>query len=157
MVALLAVSNVLLAQKAAKNGKKQNATTEQTVAPIPNSIRSYLGGSGLYGGPISKRLFDSYLSQGLIAKDSMGNQYKVDGFTFGYAERNLYEDSVGNLMVLTDYLSEFCPGDSVSAAISNNIYHKTKPGDTAYFENVKVALPDGKRVGAKSMKFVLTK
>jgi hypothetical protein len=154
MAAALGLSTGLMAQKATKGSGK---ATSSTSSEVPKQLRVFLGRSDKSGGPISKMEFDRLLKQGLTAKDSLGNTYRVDGFSFSYAERNLYEDSVGNLMMLTDYLSEFCPGDTVSPAVSNNIYYKTKPGDTAYFEQVKVALPDGRKLPAKSMRFVLTK
>ena len=150
-MAMLAVSFDLMAQQV----KKEDDGKAKVSAP--KVIHAYLGQSAYSSGTISKRDFDTYLKQGLSAKDSMDNSYKVKAFTFTYAERNLYEDSIGNLMILTDYLSEFCSGDTVTTAISNNIYYKTKPGDTAYFDNIKVALPDGKRINATPIKLILTK
>ena len=151
VAALLAVSLNLAAQKVQKN-KTVSASTERA----PQHVSAYLGRSSMSDGLIPKRTFDSLLKQGLTAKDSLGNLYKVSGFTFGYGERNLYEDSIGNMMVLTDYLTEYCPGDTISLAMSRNIFYKTKPGDTAYFDNIKVAVP-GKQLVARSMRFVLTK
>lgn len=145
---MLALSADLAAQKKTKIAPKEEP---------PKVVSAYLGTSDRSGGNISKVDFDNYLKQGVTARDSSGAAYKVDGFTFSYAERMLYEDSVGNPLLLTDYFSEFCPGDTVSLAISRNIYYKTKPGDTAYFDNIKVMLPNGGQVIAKPMKFVLTK
>lgn len=154
LTGLLSVTE-LTAQKVKKDDGKGKTVKHEPVATA--SIRAFLGKSELSGGTISKQNFDTYLKQGLTAKDSAGNAYKINGFTFSYGERNLYEDSVGNLMVLTDYLTEFCPGDTITPAIANNIFYKTKPGDTAYFDNIKVLTPDGKQVKAKAIKFVLTK
>lgn len=151
---MLALSSHLLAQNVKKDDKKAKV---QAVATPVNVVWTYLGNSGYHSGNISKMNFDSYLKQGLVGKDSLGNVYKVDGFNFSYAERNLYEDSIGNLMVITDYVSEFCPGDTISPAVANNIFYKTKPGDTAYFDNIKVLLPDGRKLSTKPLKFVLTK
>ena len=67
----------------------------------------YLGKSNLYGGTIKKRTFDSLLKQGITARDSLGNKYKIVGFDFSYAERGLYEDSVGNDQILTDFQSQY--------------------------------------------------
>jgi len=153
-VSLLILSAQLSAQSTKKEEKKAKA---QAVAAPVNMVLVYLGNSDYHGGDISKNNFDSHLKQGLVGKDSLGNTFKVDGFNFSYAERNLYEDSVGNLMVVTDYVSEFCPGDTISPAVANNIFYKTKPGDTAYFDNIKVLLPDGRKLATKPMKFVLTK
>jgi hypothetical protein len=60
-------------------------------------------------------------------------------------------------MVLTDYLMEWCPGDTVSPAIANNIFEKTKPGDTAYIDQIRVLLPTGKETSPKGLRFILTK
>lgn len=121
-------------------------------------ISSYFGRSTATGGKIAKPVFDSLLRQGISARDSSGYEYTILGFYFGYGERKLYEDAVGNLVVLTDYLSEYCPGDTLTPAVMLNIFHKTKPGDTAYFDNIKVASRDGRRqFVAKSMMFILTK
>ncbi len=148
---LVLTSFSLMAQKSGKGGKAAADSVK------PPKVYTFLGSSALDGGTISKYMFDSLLKQGVSAKDSTGTPYPIDGFTFSYAERNLYEDSVGRLMMLTDYFSEFCPGDTVSLAIKRNIYYKTKAGDTAYFENVKVRTPQGGQVIAKPMRFVLTK
>jgi hypothetical protein len=141
----------LSAQKAKKDDDKPK---EASVTP---KVHAYLGTSDYSGGLISKRDFDKYLKQGLTAKDSLGNMYKVNGFMFSYGERNLYEDSLGNLMVLTDYLTEWCAGDTVTPAISNNLFSRTKPGDTAYIDQIRVLMPTGKEAAAKALRFVLTK
>ena len=154
LLLLLSGSYRLLAQKVKKDGGGQSGVTASAATKI---LYPYLGHSDYTGGQISKRTFDSLLKQGITARDVEGKAFKVNGFTFSYAERNLYEDSVGKLMVLTDFFSEYCPGDTVSRGVSLNIYYKTKPGDTAYFDNIKVALPEGGQVGTKGMKFVLTK
>ncbi len=146
----------------------------------------YLGRSDYKGGPIKNTTFNSLLKQGLTCHDSLGNKYRVVGFDFGYNERNLYEDSVGNLMTLMDYTSEYCKGDTVSTnisktrktAISNyldgdpdandiskSIYERTKPGDTVYFDHIMVAkyinatesLPDAKAIKGRNMKFYFVK
>lgn len=117
-------------------------------------IPVYLGNSALQGGSISKYVFDSLLKQGLTARDTMGMVYKVDGFYFNYGERNLYEDSSGNMMWVTDYLSEYCPGNMLPAHISGSIYMRTKPGDTTYFDNIKLTRPsDNMPMLGKPMRF----
>src|SRR5690606_31392253 len=91
------------------NGKKNT---------VP-AITSYLGHSDYSGGMISKKVFDSLLSQGLTAKDSTDSNYKVVEFTFGYGERNLYEDPNGKLVIMTDYVSDICIGDTLSSIFQN--------------------------------------
>lgn len=155
VIYLLLISAIAFFPALARKEKKETQKKEEEQKLI--SIQAFLGKSALHHGKVSKKDFDSLLKQGITARDSSGNEYMVTGFYFNYAERNLYEDSVGNLMMLTDFIYEYCPGDSLTAALKNNIFYKTKAGDTAYFDNVKARLPDGSQTGAKGMQFVLTK
>lgn len=135
---------------------KAKSTTASPTQTLPG-IYAYLGAPAFKGGNISKRVFDSLLHLGVRATDSMGKKYPVSGFDFSYSERNLYEDSVGNLMYVNDYFTEYCAGDTITRAISKNIYYKTKPGDTAYFDNIKV-WEKGRTIPTKhGMKFILTR
>lgn len=111
-----------------------------------------LGSSDTSGGVISKQLFDSLLRQGLRPVDP---EARVAGFVFNYMERNIYEDSVGNIIPVTDLLMEYCPGDTLTSAIAASIYYRTKRGDTAYFDDIRVVWPDGKEGRGKGLKFVL--
>jgi len=125
---------------------------------LPKLLFPYLGNSNYSEGFIPKRAFDSLLKQRITARDSNGNSYKVTGFTFSYGERNLYEDSIGNLMMLTDYFSEYCVGDTITPAIRYMLNdNRTKAGDTAYIESIKVILSEGRTLRTKGMKFILTK
>lgn len=135
----------------------QNKSKPTTVKSTkPSMIYGYLGRSNVHDGKISKKVFDSLLKQGITAKDSLGFSYKPDEFVFSYGERTLYEDSVGNPMILTDMLQEYCLGDTVTPVLKLNIFKRTKPGDTAYIENIKVSTQWG-QMPAKSMRFILTK
>lgn len=136
----------------------------QVVQPVPQTAKTdtaakkkvyypvVLGLSDRSGGTIPKQLFDSLLRQGVRAQDTAG---QVSGFMFNYKERNIYEDSVGNIIVLTDLLTEYCPGDTLTPGISNSIYLRTKKGDTAYFDNIRLTLPGKGEVPGKGMKFVI--
>jgi hypothetical protein len=129
----------------AKSYAQQHAAKEENAAKKPAATGKkfilpyvYLGNSQYKGGQIRKEDFDALLKLGLTAHDSLGNRYKVVGFEFSYGEKSLYEDSIGNNMVVTDYLTEFCPGDTVTQAVSSSIYQRTKPGDSAYFDGIRV-------------------
>lgn len=123
------------------------------------SITPYLGYSDYSGGAVSKKVFDSLLRQGITARDSAGMAYKVVEFTFGYGERNLYEDSTGKLVILTDYVSDICMGDTLSTIFQNFVFkdNRTKNGDTAYFDRIKVQVPGSGVVTTKNMRFILVK
>jgi hypothetical protein len=169
-VFLLAIALDLAAQQSATN-KKGAKTTEKTPAKSTGTHkffvipRTYIGGT-YSGGPITKIEFDQLLKKGFTAHDTLGNNYRIVGFDFTYAERNLYEDSIGNLQVLVDYLNEYCPGDTVSTGISNSIYDRIKPGDTVFIDHVQLrALPgntlfspgDSLALSGKGMKCVIVK
>ncbi len=114
-----------------------------------------IGQSDLSGGNISKSDFDAYAPKGIRIKEPAGAF--IEGFSFTYGERNLYEDSVGNEKRVTEYLTEYCMGDTLSPIIAHTIGDRTKPGDTAYYDDIHIRLPNGKPALGKPMKFVITR
>ncbi|RYE22946.1 MAG: hypothetical protein EOP51_11915 [Sphingobacteriales bacterium] len=148
---LLAATATAWAQD--KKTAEKTKTAKPKVVPVP----VYLGNSNINGGKLTKQTFDSLLGQGLKGKDSSGNIYKVNGFAFTYAERNLYEDSVGNPIVVTDNLAEYCFGDTVSTFILGNIHDRSKNGDTVYFDNISLTSPNGSGAWGKSIRLILAK
>jgi len=131
--------------------KKPEDPQKQIPAKPKNYVPVFLGNSQVSGGAVSKAMFDSLARQGL--KSDSGRV--VSGFKFSYAERNVYEDSMGNLISVADYNSEYCFGDSLTASIRANLRFRTKPGDTAYFENIDVKLPNGAIVAGRPMKITI--
>jgi len=125
--------------------QKAGAAKPKNYAPV------FLGHSQISGGPVSKAVFDSLAKQGL--KSDSGRV--VSGFKFSYAERNMYEDSVGNLISVADYNSEYCFGDTLTAGIRAGLLYRTKPGDTAYFDDIEVKLPGGGIVAGRPMKIII--
>lgn len=127
----------------------------------------YLGKSDFCGGNISVTQFSQLLRQGLSSRDSLGNKYKVVGFDFNYFERGYFEDSIGNLKVMTEVLYEYCPGDTITRNVSASIYERIKPGDTVLIGRVNVAKisshkggkpqPESEAIAAKGIKCVITK
>ncbi|MBS1616387.1 MAG: hypothetical protein JST06_09760 [Bacteroidetes bacterium] len=107
------------------------------------------------GGNITREKFIELASQGIRLKEPKGSF--IEGFTFTYGERHLYEDSIGNDKLVTDYLSEYCIGDSLSPIIKNTLPYRTKPGDTAYYDGIYVRMPDGRSTKALPMKFVIVR
>ncbi len=143
----------------AQKEKKEDKSKDKNVAAKPKyeQVYSYLGKSDFKGGPIAKRIFDSLVKQGICAKDEKGHIYPVTEFNFTYGEKNLYEDSIGNLKVMTDYLLEKCIGDSVTTAIANSMAERSKDGDTVYYDKIIVTRPDNTTTIAKPMKFAITR
>ncbi|WP_123985375.1 hypothetical protein [Taibaiella soli] len=148
-VALCLFSMAVWAQKPKKEMKKP------VTPPVAmKETQVYLGNSLLSGGEITKHQFDSLVAQGLKTDMGVGT---VSGFTFSYAERGIFEDSVGNPIERVELLSEVCKGDTLPAYLKSSLVERSKRGDTAYFEHVAVRTVDGAVVPGKSMKFVLTK
>lgn len=137
-------------KSAAKASKKDSASVHK-VPKIP----VFLGKSELSGGEISKRDFDKIAQDGIRIKGN--DSATILGFTFTYAERNLYEDSAANPIILTDFLTEYCFGDSLSSVIKRTIPYHTKPGDTATYDDIRIRLHNGKLGIGQPMKFVISR
>ncbi len=132
---LVAGLNLLAQQKANGKTDKQGKNTAAKKIFMPTV---YLGNYQCNGGAVHKGELMQLLKQRLTSKDSLGGRYKVLEFTFTYAERNLYEDSIGNPLITTDYASEYCPGDTISTNISSNIPDRLKAGDSLFFDRIKI-------------------
>ena len=150
----IAAVTVAFSVYAQKPAVKKPAAKSKLVVP---SVATYLANTSMSGGMIGKRTFDSLIRRGISARDSAGKAWKVQGFQFTYAERGIYEDSVGNAIMTTDYLTEYCFGDTLSRNISLILPSKTKPGDTVFVERVKVIRPAGGEAVGKPMRFILTR
>jgi hypothetical protein len=137
-------------RKAAKGRTQSGART--VVKKLPQ-VDVFLTGTSIAYEVISKRLFDSLAKKRLYVPAGG----TVQGFTFTYAEHNLYEDSVGNPLRITDYLVEYCLGDTLSAGIRSSLFDRTKPGDTAYFSDIKVMLPSGQQATGKTIVFPISR
>lgn len=156
-------ANLWAQQKVAGKTEKNGGTSEVGKNILLPTV--YLGHSDYKGGPISKADFDKWLKQGLTSNDALGNKYKVKSFDFNYVERELFEDSIGNLKIMSEVYYEYCVGDTVTSAISASIYDRTKPGDTVYIDKVSVARYLSKNmktvdtlvIGAKGLKCVIVK
>lgn len=152
MILIAGGSLLLLQQAFAQKANKKLSWGSSTTTKPPLKVTEVdvtLGRSALKGGPVSKKTFDSLLKQGIMGTDGA----KVTGFTFSYSEMNYYEDSLGNPIRVMDYMEEFCAGNTLSPIIGETIFQRTKPGDTAYIEHIKVMLPSGLEAKGRSMKF----
>ena len=131
---LVAALNLLAQQKTTgKNDKQSKPACKKVFMPAV-----YLGNYQCSGGPLKKADLEQLLRHQLTSKDADGTKYKILEFTFTYAEAQMYEDSIGNPLFTTDYASEYCPGDTVSASISANMPSRLKPGDSVFFDRIKI-------------------
>jgi len=157
-VMVLATANLIARQVKASAGK---STPVKVFKP-----GVYLGSTGLNSGTLHKGEVEKMLHELVTSHDSTGKKYKVVAFDFTYMDRNLYEDSVGNLIVVPDYLNQHCHGDSIPSEITANLKDRVKGGDTIFYYNVQVVryqpktnlpMPDSTAFLAKSMKFAIVK
>jgi hypothetical protein len=155
LLLLAAIALLFTAAYAQKKVPKQNTTAKPVAAPGKPVMEVTIGRSNYSGGNITKAEFDANAVQGVHIKNAQGAY--VEGFSFTYGERNLYEDSVGNEKPVTEYLTEYCIGDTLSPIIKTTIPMRSKPGDTAYYDDIHIRLPDGRPALGKSMKFVIVR
>jgi len=52
---------------------------------------------------------------------------------------------------MTDILSEYCPGDTITGNVAYSIFDRSKPGDTVYFDRITVLLQSDPNTGKGSM------
>lgn len=116
-----------------------------------------LGNSGDTGSTMTATLFNTIARQGLKVADPKYGGAVVTGFSFTYGEHNVYEDSAGNFMGVIDYLTEYCPGDTLTVAIAASLIDRTKAGDTAYFDDIHLRLADGKTMIGKPLKIAIVR
>jgi hypothetical protein len=147
----------LLFSAAYAQNKQSKQKAEKPVVPKKTVFEMALGrnGTDVPVGDITEGMFDSIAPSGIRIKDPKGAF--IEGFSFTYGERNIYEDSAGTERIVTDYLTEYCLGDTLSAFIAQNIAKRTKPGDTAYYDQINIRMPDGKAALGKPMKFVIVR
>lgn len=81
--------------------------------------------------------------------------WQVKGFDFIYIEKRVYEDSAGNPLVINEYMSEFCPGDTISTGIRTLMPERVKSGDTAYISGIRLQQPNGKIANGKTQRYLL--
>ncbi len=144
------LSGTAFAQRAAD---ANDGATKPVAKKIPEAA-VFLGSTTLNGGVIPDAVFDSLARLPVTAQAKDGSIAQVLGYTLTFAERSIAEDSVGNPILAVDYFSEICSGDTLNAVLRNNLFDRTKPGDTVWYDRIQVATAAG-QTGGKTMKFVI--
>ncbi len=103
---------------------------------ITHKGKAFLSDGKTSSGTINKRVFDSLIAYPLVAKDTLGREHQVIGYTFSYSERGLYEDSTGKLRIMADFYSTASENGKLPDFWLQNIRERSKGGDTAYFDQV---------------------
>jgi hypothetical protein len=147
--------------------KKTNSSTNKVESKMPTevtktvpkmkSIPVFLGKSDISNGFIPKHIFDSLALQGLFAKDSSGIEGAVKQFRLYYKERNLFEDSSGNFMIMVDLLTDISMSNQLNKYVANSLTERTKKGDTAFIDDIIVKMPDSTTRIGLPMKLIIDK
>lgn len=145
LLALSAVAFSLFAQNGGKPARKA------TVPEVP--VRWGTADTSATH-TVSVRDFRKLLQSRVVPAES---GWQVKGFEFIYLEKRMYEDSVGNPLLVTEYLSEYCPGDTLSQGIRTLLPERVKPADTAFISNIRLEGPGGRIGGAKRQRFVISR
>jgi hypothetical protein len=87
---------------------------------------------------MTKRVFDSLIKTPLQSVDSSKKTYSVLSFDMVLAERNLYEDSIGNAIIVPDYSSYNNKGAVMNENHLSYILNHSKIGDTLFINDVIV-------------------
>jgi hypothetical protein len=120
--------------------------------------RTYLAGGVITNGTISKAQFDSLIAYPLLARDTSGKEHPVITYTFVYAERGVFEDSMGKMKIMTDYYSVESDKGQMPDVWVKNVRKRSKSGDTAYFNEVISTYADSVRTRFHSepLKLIIT-
>lgn len=131
--------------------KKGDKTKKET--KLPSRVPVTFGGTLADSSITKKRLLE--LSGKPLSVALPGA--RVDHFYFSMTQRNLYEDSVGNLIILAEPFTELCMGDTIPQYLRENLAIHGKPGDTAWVEAIKIRTAEGKILDGRTMKLTLIK
>jgi len=104
----------------------------------PKTIWAYWGDNTYGDKNITKRVFDSLIKTPLQSVDSSKKTYNVLSFDMVLAERNLYEDSIGNAIIVPDYSSYNNKGAVMNENHLSYILNHSKIGDTLFINDVIV-------------------
>ncbi len=122
--------------------------------------QGFLGDKITQSGKLPVEQFKAFMNQPVYVKDSTGKEFRAYDYTFTYAERGLFQDSLGSPIVVTDYFSTTCPGGQMSQDWIQLFGDRVKPGDTAFIDQITVIDSSGKKPTifvAAPLKIVLTK
>lgn len=145
LLALSAVAFTLFAQNGAKD------KTPKKVA-VPEIAVRWGEGDTTASKSVSVQDFRKLLGSRVVAAD---NGWQVKGFDFIYLENRVYEDSAGNPLFVTEYLKEYCPGDTISQGIKNLLPERVKARDTAYISGIRLESTGGKIGNGKPQRFLI--
>jgi len=151
---ILCTTFLAFAQKSKTNIQKNSV--ENTIKK-PKTIWAYWGDNSYGDKYMTKRVFDSLIKTPLQSIDSSKKSYSVQLFDMVFAERNLYEDSVGNAIVIPDYSSYNNKGAVMNENHLSYILNHAKIGDTLFVNDIIVKDEKDQVFKLKSFKVTIKK
>jgi len=143
---------------AQKNNKVVRKNAVETTIKKPKTIWAYWGSNSSIGDKtINKASFDSLIRTPLLSIDSNNKNYNVEFYDMVFAERNLYEDSVGNAIIVPDYSSYNNKGAVMNESHLNYIINHAKIGDTLFVNDIIVKDEMNQVFKLKSFKLTIKK
>lgn len=139
-------------KKTAHHTARSKTATDPKMGVLLNVT---LGNSAIGDSVMTPEEFNRRVQEGLKVANPQFPDARVQAFDFTYLERNIYEDSVGNFILVVDELTERCTGDTFSTVARGAMLSRAKAGDTAVFDNMQLHLPDGRKGFGRSFRIVL--
>lgn len=142
---------------AQRSSKTQQKNSAETTAKKPKTIWAYWGDNTFGDKYMTKREFDSLIKTPLQSIDSSKSTYSVLSFDMVLAERNLYEDSIGNAIIVPDYSSYNNKGAVMNENHLNYFINHAKIGDTLFVNDIIVKDEKNQVFKLKSFKVAIKK
>ncbi len=146
----------LAATLCARAGDDDDKPVVKKKATVPQ-VTVRWGADTTLPGAMTVAAFRKQITERLQIVNDSANRWKIRGFDFQYAERGMYEDSAGNPLMVVEYLSEFCPGDSVSSGIRGQLPPRVKAEDTAFISRIRIADSAGNVAATRSFQVTIVR
>jgi hypothetical protein len=134
-ILILCTTFLAYAQKSKTTIQKSSV---ETTNKKTKTIWAYWGDNTYGDKNMTKRVFDSLIKTPLQSVDSSKKTYSVLSFDMVLTERNLYEDSIGNAIIVPDYSSYNNKGAVMNENHLSYILNHSKIGDTLFINDVIV-------------------
>jgi len=112
--------------------------------PVKLRGKSYLSGTQISGGTVTRAALDTLLRLPLVVRDNTGKEFAVAAFYFTYMERGVFEDSTGHTRIMTDYLGAHSDKGKIPGDWRKSLQSHIKEGDTVLFSDIAFYVDTGK-------------
>jgi hypothetical protein len=137
--------------------QKEDAYADTTKRKAVTTIPKYAPMAGCTQGSASlpkQSIVDLMSKQVCVMDLNSQKQFKVVSYDFIYAERGVFEDSLGIPTIMTEYHYEECRGDTIKTRWQRVLADRLYKGDTVKITQV-VFTVDGKNIKIKEPLFLV--